>query len=71
MKYSPYIIINNPKIKSIQNQVFFEQIYSDKNVDKYPKQKKKKKLANIAPKPNKNLSSKLEDIDPIKITVSK
>ena len=40
-------------------------------IKQFHKLKKNKKLAKIAPNPNKNLSSKFEDIDPIKITVSK
>ena len=46
-------------------------MYFDKCLDKYPKLKKKIKLENITPEPNKNLFSKLADIDPIKIIVSK
>ena len=58
-------------VRSIQNQVLFEYIYFDKNFDIYPKEKKNKKLAEIAPMPNENWSLKFVDNDPSKIIVSR
>ena len=43
-----------PIVRSIQNHTLLEYIYLDKNFERYPKEKKKIKLANTAPVPKNN-----------------